>query len=83
MLKIIILVIALFILIIIASVLSIFLENFIFLYMIFGAIILSLIIYMISRILIILGIKSPYSKIKFAKIINKKVSNEFKKCIIL
>lgn len=79
MLKIIILVIALFILIIIASVLSIFLENFIFLYMIFGAIILSLIIYMISRILIILGIKSPYSKIKFAKIINKKVSNEFKK----
>ena len=79
MLKIIILVIALFILIIIASALSVFLENFIFLYMIFGAIILSLIIYMISRILIILGIKSPYSKIKFAKITNKKVSNEFKK----
>ena len=79
MLKIIILVMALFILIIIASALSIFLENFIFLYMIFGAIILSLIIYMISRILIILGIKSPYSKIKFAKITNKKVSNEFKK----
>ena len=51
----------------------------IYIFLILGIIVVSLVLFIISRILIILGIRSPYSKFKFSKITRKKVSKEFKK----